>query len=47
MLHVKLLNVRKLYCTFTGVMVEFENVTLMKMTHSLRQDSHKDGQFRL
>ena len=39
MLHVKLLNVRKLYCTFTGVMVEFENVTLMKMTHFRPKDS--------
>ena len=39
------LNVSILNCTFTGVTVEFENVTLMEMTHSLRQDRHKIVRF--
>ena len=45
MLHAISLSVNILNCIFTGVMVEFENVTPMEMTHSHRQDRHKIVQF--
>ena len=41
------LDVSVLNCTFTEAMVEFENETLMEMTHFRQKDNHKVDQFRL
>ena len=40
--HAKSLNVSRLNCTFMGAMVEFENVTLMGMTHFRPKDGSEE-----
>ena len=47
MLPVISLDVSVLNCTFTEAMVEFENETLMEMTHFHRQDRRKVDQLWL